>query len=317
MRVLFAGTPPMAVPSLEKLAREVDVCAVLTAPDEPAGRGRTLRAPPVKEAAASLGIRVLQPASLDDAARREVKALEPDLLVVVAYGKIFRTAFLDLFPKGGINLHPSLLPKYRGPSPVTAAILAGDPETGISVQKLARKFDSGDILAQSRVLLSGEETTGSLTDRLGLLGADLLASVVRAFAEGCPPAAVPQVEEEATYCSIIRKEDGEVDWREPAAVIERKVRAYDPWPRMRTSLEGAALLLLKTRAHPDNLLDAAAAPDPGVVTAADRDHGILVRTGSGILEIERLQLQFRKPLSAKAFLAGRPDLRGARLGSQG
>ena len=314
MRVLFAGTPPMAVPSLEKLAREVNVCAVLTAPDEPAGRGRTLRAPPVKETALALGLRVLQPHSLDESALDDVRTLQPDLLVVVAYGKIFRKAFLELFPQGGVNLHPSLLPRFRGPSPVTAAILAGDRETGITVQKVARKFDSGDILAQTTILLTGEETTGSLTERVGLLGADLLVSVVCAIADGNPPAAVAQAEEEATYCTMVRKEDGVVDWREPAVVIERKVRAYDPWPRMRTSLDGVSLLLLKTRAHPDNLLDAARAPDPGAVAVADKDRGILVQTGSGLLEIERLQLQFKRPLDAKAFLAGRSDLRGARLG---
>lgn len=315
MRVLFAGTPPLAVPSLEKLALAVDVCAVLTTPDEPAGRGRSPRPSAVKQAASDLGLRVLQPESLDEAAREDVKALAPELLVVVAYGKIFKKAFLDLFPRGGINLHPSLLPRFRGPSPVTAAILSGDNETGITVQKLARKFDSGDILAQIRVPLTGTETTGSLTETVGPLGADLLLSVVKDFAAGRPPAEVPQMEEEATYCGIVHKEDGVIDWREPAAVIERKVRAYDPWPRARTTLRGASLLLLKCRAHPDTLHDAARTSAPGVVLAADKNRGILVHTGDGILEIERLQLQFRKPLDAPAFLLGQSDLCGARLGA--
>ncbi len=315
MRVLFAGTPPLAVPSLEKLAPAVDVCAVLTTPDEPAGRGRSPRPSAVKQAASALGVRVLQPESLDEAAMADVKALVPELLVVVAYGKIFKKAFLELFPRGGINLHPSLLPRFRGPSPVTAAILAGDKETGITVQRIARKFDSGDILSQVRVSLTGSETTGSLTETVAPLGAEILLSVVRDIAAGRAPAAVPQAEEDATYCSIVRKEDGVIDWQEPAAVIERKVRAYDPWPRARTTLRGASLLLLKCRAHPDTLHDAARTSAPGVVLAADRDRGILVRAGDGILEIERLQLQFRKPLDAPAFLLGQPDLCGARLGA--
>ena len=268
----------------------------------------------MKQAAESLGIRVLQPETLDEAALAEIRALAPEILAVVAYGKIFKKAFMEIFPRGGVNLHPSLLPRYRGPSPITAAILAGDKETGITVQKVAKRFDSGDILAQVPFPLTGEETTGSLTETLGTLGAPLLAAVLRDIAAGCPPTPVLQVEEEATYCAMVRKEEAVVDWTQPATVIERKVRAYDPWPRARTTLEGASLMLLKSRAHPDTLLDAARMADPGVVLAADRDHGILVRTGNGILEIERLQLQFKKPLDARSFLLGHPELCGARLG---
>ncbi|HTP58355.1 MAG TPA: methionyl-tRNA formyltransferase, partial [Spirochaetia bacterium] len=155
MRILFAGTPPLAVPSLEKLAQDLEVSAVLTAPDSPSGRGRTPCPSAVKQAALTLGIPALTPEKLDQEAIASVKALAPDLLVVVAYGKIFRRSFLDLFPRGGINVHPSLLPLYRGPSPISAAILAGDAETGVTVQKLAMKFDTGDILSQARVPLDG------------------------------------------------------------------------------------------------------------------------------------------------------------------
>ncbi len=315
MRILFAGTPPMAVPSLENLARELRVVAALTAPDQPVGRGRTPCPSAVKEAALGLRVPVLTPASLDAAAIEAVKELAPDLLVVVAYGKIFKKKFLDLFPRGGINLHPSLLPLYRGPSPITAAILAGDGETGVTVQKLAMRFDTGDTLAQVRVPLHGNETTGSLTDALSRIGADLLLKVTGDIADGHPPAAGPQDESRASYCRLVSKQDGLLDWNAPASLIERKVRAYDPWPRARTTLNGSSLLLLKTVVHPGTLVRAAGAPVPGEVLAADEENGILVQTGQGVLRIERLQLHFKKPLDWQSFLHGHPDLPGVRLGN--
>jgi len=315
MRILFAGTPPMAVPSLEKLARELGVAGALTAPDQPVGRGHVLCPSAVKQAALGLGVPVLTPASLDESAIGAVKELTPDLLVVVAYGKIFKKKFLDLFPLGGINLHPSLLPLYRGPSPITAAILAGDNETGVTVQKLAMRFDTGDTLAQARVPLDGTETTGSLTDALSRAGADLLLKVTRDIADGHPPVAAPQDESRASYCGLVGKEDGLLDWNAPASLIERKVRAYDPWPRARTSLNGSSLLLLKTSVHPGTLSRAAGAPIPGEVLAADEEAGILVQTGQGVLRIERLQVQFKKPLDWRSFLHGHPDLPGVRLGT--
>ncbi len=314
MRILFAGTPPMAVRSLEKLAREAEVCAVLTAPDQPAGRGRAPCPSAVKQAALALGIPAFMPAALDQAAVNELGALSPEMLVVVAYGKIFRKSFLDIFPRGAINLHPSLLPRYRGPSPISAAILSGDTETGVTIQKIARRFDTGDILAQVRIPLDGSETTGALSASVAEAGAKLLSSVVADISAGRPPTPIPQAEDQASSCRLVRKEDGVVDGTEPAAVIERTVRAYDPWPRAQTTLEGSSLLLLKTSVHPGNLAGAAGAPVPGDVLAADEENGILVQTGQGILRIERLQLQFRKPLDWRSFLHGRPDLAGARLG---
>jgi methionyl-tRNA formyltransferase len=311
MRVLFAGTPPMAVPSLEKLALDPGVAAVLTAPDAPAGRGRSPCPSAVKQAALALGIPVLTPAVLDEEALASVRELAPDLLVVVAYGKIFRKKFLDLFALGGVNVHPSLLPLYRGPSPVVETILAGDRETGVTVQKLALRFDTGDILAQVRVPLTGSETTGSLTASLSALGAELVARVAVDIAAGRPAQAVPQDETRASYCRLVSKEDGIIAWTEPASLIERKVRAYDPWPRASTTLQGATLLLLKTSVHPDTLLPARA---PGDIVAADGENGILVQTGQGILTVERLQLQFKKPVDWRSFLNGHPDLLGMHLG---
>lgn len=315
MRIIFAGTPPIAVPSLEKIARNAGVAAVLTAPDAPVGRSRSPRPSAVKQAAMALGVPVLTPAALDEAAREAVRSLAPDLLVVVAYGKIFKKSFLDLFPLGGMNVHPSLLPRYRGPSPLTAAILAGDAETGVTVQKLAMRFDTGDILAQVRVPLDGAETTGSLTDSLSRIGADLLSGVIADMEAGRPVAATAQDESQASYCRLVGKENGLIDWTEPAIMIERKVRAYDPWPRTSTTLGGTSLLLLKTSVHPETLAHAAHEPVPGDVVAADGENGILVQTGQGILRIERLQLQFKKPTDWRSFLNGRPNLLGMRLGN--
>ena len=313
MRVLFAGTPSLAVPSLEKIASLV--VGVLTSPDQPSGRGRVCVPSPVKEAALSLRLKVFQPARLDAAFIEEVRALAPDLLVVAAYGKIFRKAFLEIFPMGGINLHPSLLPKFRGPSPVSAAILSGDIETGVTVQRIALKFDTGDILAQERYPLNGNETTSDLSEALAVRGAGLVASVLAGFKVGTPPTPIPQREEDASYCHPLRKEEGLVNWGEPAALIERKVRAYDPWPRASTTLAGELLLLLKSHVHPDTLGSEPMPESLGVILAADKAHGLLVQTGSGILAVERVQPRFKKAMDWRAFLNGHPEVIGQRLGT--
>lgn len=318
MRILFAGTPALAVPSLTGAARAHEVLAVLTSPDQPSGRGRELSCSPVKEAAVQLGLGVLQPEKLDDPFVEQVRALSPELLVVAAYGKIFRPSFLALFPSGGINVHPSLLPRYRGPSPITATILAGDARAGVTIQRVARRFDTGDILAQESLPLKGNETTASLSELCAVKGAELLAGVLAQMAAGTLPPGRAQDEAAATYCGTIRKEDGVVRWEEPAVVIERKVRAFDPWPRMSTTFRAESLLLLKSHVYPGTLGEEPGRPEwpgePGAVLAADRSHGLLVRTGLGILAVERLQLQFKKPLDWRSFMNGHPGFVGTRLG---
>jgi methionyl-tRNA formyltransferase len=318
MRILFAGTPALAVPSLMKTAQAHEVAAVLTSPDQPAGRGRAPVCSSITEAAGRLDLKVLQPGKLDDPFLDIVKALAPDILVVAAYGKIFRPAFLALFPHGGINVHPSLLPRFRGPSPIVAAILEGDGQTGVTIQKVARKFDTGDILAQEHFGLKGDETTAALSAALALLGAELLSRVLSDLAAGKELPARVQEESAATYCRTIQKEDGAIAWAEPAAIIERKVRAFDPWPRASTRLAGETLLLLKSHVYPDNLAEDHLRGErlPGDVLAADRDHGLLVHTGRGVLAVERLQLQFKKPLEWRSFLNGHPAIVGTRLGAR-
>jgi methionyl-tRNA formyltransferase len=315
MRILFAGTPALAVPSLEKLAQRQTVVGVLTSPDQPSGRGRSCTPSPVKEAALARGLKVLQPSRLDAAFLEEARSLLADSLVVAAYGKIFRPAFLGLFPQGGINLHPSLLPKLRGPSPISAAILAGDSETGVTVQRIALKFDTGDVLARERHPLRGDETTATLSEQLAAVGAELLSSVIAAIDAGKPPSPVAQREEEATYCHPLRKEDGAIDWREPAALLERKVRAFDPWPRAATTFQGQTCLLLKSHPYPGTLGGKETEATPGAVLAADPAHGLLVATGAGVLAVERLQLQFKKPTDWRSFLNGHPEIVGTRLGA--
>jgi len=315
MRILFAGTPALAVPCLERIARAHDVAGVLTGRDRPAGRGRAPVSSPVKVKALSLGLRLFQPERLDTVFLDEVRALSADLLVVAAYGRIFRQLFLDIFPMGCINVHPSLLPRHRGPSPISAALLGGDHETGVTIQRIALKFDTGDILAQMRHLLNGEETTATLTDTLAGKGAELLASVVQGIAAGRPTVPIAQREEEASYCHPLRKEDGVVRWEEPAEIVERKVRAFDPWPRASTIHSGETLLLLKSHVYPDTLPAESAGTAPGTVLAADTKHGLLVGTGRGVLAVERLQLQFKKPLDWRPFLNGHPEIVGTRLGA--
>ena len=313
MRILFAGTPAIAVPSLEALARTHDVRAVLTGVDQPSGRGRRPEPTPVKESAAELGLPVIEAARIDAGVLEKVRALSAEVLVVVAFGKIFRKSFLEIFPRGGINLHPSLLPRHRGPSPMTAAILAGDTETGVSIQRLALKFDSGDVLTQKRIPLRGDETTGSLTDELAPLGAQMLEWVLSRM-QADDIRGVPQHEDEATYCHLVKKEEGRIAWTEEAALIERKVRAYDPWPRASTSWDGRSLLILKSKLHTDTLPPNHRAL-PGTVVGSSPTEGILVMTGKGILAIQRLQLEFKNPTDWRPFLNGHPAMIGSRLGT--
>lgn len=312
MRIVFAGTPDFAVPALQALT-DGELCAVLTAPDRPAGRRAAPRPPAVKRAALARGLTVLQPERLGRAVTAELARLRPQLLVAVAFGKIFRPWFLDIFARGGLNVHPSLLPQWRGPAPIPAAILSGARRTGVTVQRLAPEVDAGDILAQREQALDGTETSGSLGPRLARLGAALLREAVDAVAAGAERAR-PQNPAAATWCSLLSKEQGCIDWRRPAAHIERAVRAYDPWPRAFTSWNGRRLVVLEAAVCAE---EGAAGPPlaaAGQVVAVDRQRGILVCTGSRRLWLKRLQLAGRKPVDWRAFANGHPAIANARLG---
>ncbi len=316
MRILFAGTPDIALPSLRALYEAgLDIVAVLTAPDKPAGRRRTLQAPPVKVQAAEWGIPVLQPSRLDGTAREEVTRYQPDLLVVVAYGKIFGPRFLDLFPRGGVNVHPSLLPRYRGPSPIPAAILAGDSVTGVTIQRITLEMDAGEILAQREVPLAPDATVLQLETRLGELGAKLLLETVQSLAAGTVVAR-EQNEQDASWCGLIRKDDGSLSWQESALQIERMVRAYTPWPGVRCSWNGVPLVFTEAVVVSSGTGETRTdrpQETPGTVLGVDNRAGILVQTLNGVLAVRRLKLQARKEMDFRAFLNGNSSIIGSVL----
>ncbi len=318
MSIVFIGTPDFAVPSLRRLAADGHVItAVITQPDRPAGRGRHLAPPPVKLAAEELGLPVLQPPTLRDAEPLDaIRALQPEAIVAVAYGQILRQELLDIPPRGVLNVHPSLLPRHRGASPIAGAILAGDDETGVSIMLMDAGMDSGPVLAQRRVPIGPLNTTGTLTTSLAELGAALLAETLARWLAGeIEPQ--PQDDSQATVTRLIRKEDGAIDWQLSAVEIWRRARAYTPWPGAATALNGEPLLI--RRAWP---VEAAPAEPPGTVVALPpnvppeaRAAAFAVQTGDGLLAVLELQRAGRRALSSAEFARGVSGLIGQRLQS--
>ena len=314
MRILFAGSPAIAVPSLEAVAsmsgEGFTLAGLLTKADTPKGRSGKPEPTECALAAAAHSIPTLKPEKLDSAAREQTAALNADLLVSFAYGKIFGPQFLALFPLGGINIHPSLLPKYRGAAPIPAAILNRETETGITIQRLAAEMDSGDILMQETMSLNGRETTASLTDIMAKKAAQLLPAALRGIAGGTLQAA-PQDHAAATYCSLIEKEAGLIDWNQSAAAIDAQIRAFDPWPLSWTTHGELQLFILRAEALKANNAPAL----PGQVLGKDKEKGILIQTGDGILAVSELQYQTKRALNWKDFLNGARNFMDAKLGS--
>lgn len=322
MKILFAGTPEIAVPTLEALLRspDVEIVGVLTNPDRPVGRGNRVESSPVKRKALEVGLRVYQPEKLDETFFDVIRFLLPELLVVFAYGKIFSSHFLALFPKGGINIHPSLLPRWRGPSPIQASILNRDRETGFSIQLLAEKMDAGDILYRETILPSGKETSETMSRLFSQLCADATAEVVSHFDKFLENR-TPQDESCATYCKKLRKEDGLIDWNASAVEIDAQVRACVPWPKAYTFFNDIELFLLEVAVFdsarlPLSLVEAASQAVGGAVFGFLKNDGFLVKTGDGILSVSVLQLKARKVLDASSFKNGSPEIIGSRLGSK-
>ena len=327
MCVLFAGSPDIAVPSLVRLSFEHEIVGVLTNPEAQKGRGLEAAATPVAQAAAAIfgrfgavpsPVPVLAPERLGAEAREAVSALRPDILVSFAYGRIFGPRFLALFPKGGVNVHPSLLPKYRGPAPIQSAILAGDRETGVSVQRLALEMDSGDILGVEPIRLTGRENAEDLSETAALLGADLLSRVLEEIEEGVEVAR-PQ-EGEPSYCRLIAKDDGLLDWGAPVLEIDAKVRAFTPWPGAFTCLRGQRLAVLESFPYPGVTFAPGAGgldfegSEPGTVLGLDKSRGIMVQTKDGLVALRRLQIQHKKALPYREFANGIRGLAGTVLG---
>ncbi|MDR2483542.1 MAG: methionyl-tRNA formyltransferase [Treponema sp.] len=319
MRILFAGSPAIAIPALETLAalerRGIcELAGVLTSPDSRQGRRGTLEPAAIVRAAreflADPEAALLKPEKLGQQAREAAAALKPDLLVSFAYGRIFGPKFLSVFPLGGINIHPSLLPRCRGPSPIQAAILGRVAQTGVSIQRLALEMDSGDILAQERIPLCGRETAPELSRIAAGVAAAMLEELIPRFSGGIP-ATRPQDHAQATYCPLVRREDGRIDWTLAAEDIDARIRAYDPWPLCAAFHGERELFILAGRPFEGNSGGQAA---PGTVLGIDKGAGILVQTGGGgILAVSRLQYQAKKALEWRAFLNGAKDFIGARL----
>lgn len=301
-RIVFAGTPEFAVPSLDALAAVADVPLVLTQPDRRAGRGRRMTPPPVKRAAEGLGLPVAQPAALDDRTLIGAWGLAdepPDLVLVVAYGLLLPRWLRDWPRRGCVNVHASLLPRWRGAAPVQHAILAGDAVTGVSLMRVERGLDSGAVYATRETAIGDDETAGELQQRLAGLGATLIADTLLKVVDGSLEP-VPQDEAAATRAPKIDKSDARLDWSEPAAALARRVRAYNPWPvAFAVSEDGLVLRVLRAVAVP---APAEADAPPGQVLAAGRA-GIDVRAGDGVLRLQRVQGPSARPMDAAAYLA--------------
>ena len=302
------GTPDFAVPSLKKLIEKgYDVKLVVTQPDKPAGRGKKITPPPVKVVAEKAGIPVYQPEKVKENSELKKKLLEiePDLIVVAAYGKILPEWLLNLPKHGTINVHASLLPKYRGASPIQWALLNGEEETGVTIMKVIPELDAGDIISQKRVKIEKEDNAKTLHDKLSEVGAELLVETIPLYISGkLKP--VPQREEEATYCPQIKKEMGKIEWSESAEKIFNKIRAFTPWPSAYTTFRGKRVKILK--AEPVE-----GSGRPGEVIKAGRE--LTVATGKGALRIERLRPEGRKEISGEEFVRGYRVKEGDLFGS--
>jgi len=310
MRVIFLGTPEFAAIPLEALARDAryQVVGVVTQPDRATGRSRAPEPPPVKRAALRLGIPVFQPASLrDPAAVDQLAELRPDAGVVAAYGAILRKNVLAIPLHGYLNIHPSLLPRHRGPTPVPGAILAGDIETGVTVMLLDAKMDSGPILAQQRVPLPPAARSDTLTEQLFTLGSALLLEALAGYAAGTLTPS-PQDDSQASYTKLLKKEDGAIDWNASAIQIERMTRAYHPWPGAHTSWRDQPFKIIAARAHAEWVGSAT----PG--TLLSQNDGVWVATGAGAIELLTIQPAGKRPLAAADWWRGLQQSAGARLG---
>ncbi len=296
LRIVFAGTPDFSVPPLKALLDSPhEVAAVYTQPDRPAGRGRKLTPSPVKLVAQEHDIPVFQPKTLrDPEAIAELRALQPDLMVVVAYGLLLPPEVLEIPRLGCINIHASILPRWRGAAPIQRAIQAGDRESGVSIMRMEEGLDTGPVYLVRRTPIDEEDTGGTLHDRLSRLGAEALMEALPGIADGTLQP-VAQNDEEATYASKLEKKEAAIDWRQPAWKIERQVRAFNPWPVAHTRYENANLRIWEAHA-----IEGLAA-EPGTVMSATRD-GVDVATGEGLLRIARLQMPGKRAMEAADFI---------------
>ena len=295
IRIVFMGSPDFSLPSLRSLAQTYQVIGVVTQPDRASGRGRELKAPPVKLLAQELNIPVIQPQKLrEPEAKQQLQAWSPDLIVVAAFGQILKKDVLDMPRYGCINIHASLLPRWRGAAPINAAVLAGDEETGVTIMKMDVGLDTGPMLGMKSIRIKPDDTAGSLFETLSTLGADLLIETLPAYMDG-KLTPQPQPEEGVTYAPMLKKENGLLDFNQPAVDLERRVRAMNPWPGAWFEWNGAMLKVHK--AHVGQ----------GKAGAGKRwveQDQPAVGAGGGVLILDEVQPPGKKPMSGKSFLAG-------------
>ncbi len=308
VRIVFMGTPEFAVPSLEKLVQDgYEVVCVVTQPDRPKGRGRKLKPPPVKEVALRYEIPVVQPERLSEKEFLNILVQkEPELIVVVAYGQILPKSILEIPKFGAINVHPSLLPKYRGAAPIQWTIMNDEPVTGVTIIKMTEKMDAGPILLQKEVSILPDETAGSLHDRLARLGADLLLEAIDKILSGSIKE-VPQDETKATYAPKIDKSLSKIDWNRSAKDISAKIRALDPWPGAVSTVKDRELKLFSS-----SVIDSSYKGVPGRIYSVENE-GVVIEGGEGLVLVREVQAPGRKRLKAKEFLKGFPLKEGDRF----
>ena len=309
LRIVFFGTPAFAVPTLEALlASRHAVVAVVTQPDRPRGRGQKTTPAPIKASATAAGVAILQPGSMKDPGFvAALSATNADLGVVAAYGKILTDAVLAVPRLGMVNVHASLLPRYRGAAPVHRAIIAGERETGITIMRVVRALDAGPMLATARRPIGSDETSEDVERDLARIGADLAVSTIEGLVDDQVPE-LPQNDADATYALRLAKDDGVIDWTRSANQIHNQIRGLHPWPHGFTFLGDKRLILLRSTASAD-----IAGREPGTILEASGDR-LRVATGAGVLNLLELQAEGKRPMPAREFLAGHADLReGARL----
>ena len=310
LRIIFMGTPKFAVPALSTLMNAShDIIGVFTQPDRRSGRGRRLSPPPVKQFAESRGLPIFQPASLreDTEARHRIEDLAPDTIVVAAYGLFLPDDTLAVPRLGCLNIHPSLLPRHRGPSPVATAILNGDDTTGVTIMLLDEGMDTGPILAQRETPIGANETCDMLTVRLFDMGANLLVDTLDQWSAG-HISPIPQDDANATITRRLQRADGRIDWNQPAVSLARQVRAFTPWPGTFTTWDGRTLKILE--ADP---LDTARDNPPGKIVVINNSQ-VAAATGQGALRLLSVQIEGRRASSAADFIRGYPDFIGSILG---
>ena len=296
MRVVFIGTGEIGVPALRALREsEHELVGVVTQPDKPVGREQRIEAPPIKKAATEMKMSILQPARIKDRqAVAEILALQPDVIVVMAYGQILPRDVLEIPRVACVNLHASLLPRWRGAAPIQAAIAAGDRETGITIMYMDEGLDTGDIMLQREIDILPNDTGGTLHDRLAQVAPEALLESLRLLATGNAPR-TSQDKSRATYAPKLNREDGRIDWNEPAEAIERKIRAYDPWPGAFMSLDRRNLKIFSA-----SIVDLNG--KPGEILRREND--FVVAAGKGALSLQEVQLEGKKRMSASEFVRG-------------